>query len=385
MRLLLVIPRIVSYQGFLRELCASLAAGGADIHLASSPGSVWGEDTTRGDDLVTVHEVDLPRGIDPAGHLRAAGLLNRLIDRLRPDIIHAHFSAAIFTTAVARTPRWPATLATFHGVSFLAMSGWKARVLRVAESWAARRFDGVWVLNDEDRAGLKAVARETAVHRLDGFGVGCNLEKFTPPGGPERVALRAALGIGNDEVVFAFTGRFVDFKGFGLAVRAFQRLAAEHANARLLLIGARDAMHPTGLDPAEEAALRDSPRIIDAGYQPDVRRCLGAADVFVFPSEREGMPVCLMESLALGVPVITYAARGCRDIVRDGIDGLVLPERTVGSFHAAMERALKDEPLRRSWSWHALADRERFSRARFIAAQTRIYETSARMQSQTLA
>src|SRR5205814_10672473 len=94
----------------------------------------------------------------------------------------------------------------------------------------------------------------------------------------------------------------------------------------------------------------------------------------VFPSRREGMPVCVMEALALGVPVITCDARGCRDVVRDDVDGLVLRERTVESLCAAMGRAAADEPLRTRWAARAIADRERFSRLPFVAAQRRIYE-----------
>ena len=88
--------------------------------------------------------------MNPAAHLRAARALNRLVKTLRPDIMHPHFSAAIFTAAPARTSRWAVTRATFHGVSFLAMRGWKARLLRAMETWAARRSIPLG-LNDDDR------------------------------------------------------------------------------------------------------------------------------------------------------------------------------------------------------------------------------------------
>jgi glycosyltransferase involved in cell wall biosynthesis len=376
MRLLLVIPKLVSYRNFLRELCLSLVADGVEVHLACSAEKLWGGTGRPAEDGITMHVVEFARGMNLAKHLQAPRALDRLVRELRPDIIHAHFSAAIFTTALARTKRWPATFATFHGVAFLAMRGWKAAVLRVAESWAAGRFTAVWVLTDDDREGLRASAPGAVVRRLPGFGVGCDLEKFTPVNASRRAELRAALGIAPEQIAFAFVGRFTDFKGFHLTTRAFLQLAARHSGLRLLLIGSRDRLHPTGLDPAEEATLRNCPQVIDVGFRTDVEKCLAAADVMVFPSRREGMPVCLMEALALGVPAITGDRRGCRNVVRDSIDGLVLRNVDTGTLVAAMQRAAEDHRLRKAWSAHAVADRNRFSRQAFVAIQKRIYDSS---------
>ncbi|HEV7867437.1 MAG TPA: glycosyltransferase [Chthoniobacteraceae bacterium] len=377
MRLLLVIPKLVSYRSFLRELCQSLAAEGAEIHIACSREKLWGEDVSPAEDGVQLHGIEFPRGMNPARHVRAARELDRLVAALEPDLVHAHFSAAIFTTALAHTSRWPTTFATFHGVSFLAMSGWKAALLRIAETWAARQFDSVSVLTDDDRDGLQAAASDAVVERLPGFGLGCDLEKFAPVSARTRETLRTKLGIESGQVVFAFVGRFTEFKGFGLTARAFLQLAQTDPRVRLLLIGSRDRLHPTGLSAAEEQALKASPQVIAAGFRTDVESCLAAADVMVFPSRREGMPVCLMEALALGVPAITADTRGCRDVVRDGIDGLVLRDCAIESLSAAMRRVVGDENLRRTWSTRALADRDRFSREHFIAVQKRIYEAAA--------
>ena len=375
MRLLLVVPRIISYRGFLRELGSALAADGVEVHVACGLRNLAGDGESGDEDGVVLHHLDFTRGMHPTAHLRAARALNRLVEQLRPDVVHAHFSAAIFTTALARTSRWPTTLGTIHGVAFLALHGWKAWLLRVTETWAAQRLDAVWVLTEDDRAGLSAAAPGAVVHTLPGFGVGCDLEKFAVPGPAERAARRAALGVKPEEMVFAFVGRFTAFKGFDLVVRAFQQLAAVNPAARLLLIGERDHLHPTGLTPAEKGALQNSPRVIDTGYRDDVERFLAAADITVFPSSREGMPVCLMESLALGVPAITCETRGCREVVRDGVDGLVLRERNVAALRAAMQHAAEDPASRQRWSLAAIAGRERFSRDRFVAEQKRLYET----------
>lgn len=373
MRLLLVIPNVVSY-GFLRELCGALVADGVEVHLACSRKRLLGETAPVEHDDVRLHEIQFPRGMNPGRHLRAARALDRLVETLRPDLVHAHFSAAIFTTALARTPRWPVTIATFHGVSFPASEGWKAVVLRLVETWAARRFDGVWVLTDDDRDRLRAAARDSVVETLTSCGVGCDLARFAPPSSTSREARRAELGFARGACVFAFVGRFVDFKGFALTVRAFFRHAANDPAARLLLIGSRDPLHATGLTATEERALDRSPQVTHAGYRDDVHRYLAAADVLVFPSRREGMPVCVMEALAMGLPVITRDARGCREVVRHGVDGMVLRECTVETLHAAMARLAEDSALRQRLAANAVAGRERFGRGDFIREQKRLLE-----------
>jgi glycosyltransferase involved in cell wall biosynthesis len=375
MRLLLVIPNVITYRIFLRQLCRLLRADGVDVHIACSLDALWSAHASVEEDDVTFHPLAIPRGMNPLGHWRAARELNALVTRLAPDVVHAHFSTTIFTAALARRAGWPPTLGTFHGVSFPLVGGVKGRLLRAAESWAAGRMDEVWVLTADDRERLQAAAprARVAVHRS--AGIGCNLEEFdrarVPP--EELEALRAKLGLRPGHRVFVFVGRFVHFKGYALTVRTFLQLAASDPQLRLLLVGAVDPLHPTGLTPEEEKARANCPQIIDAGSQTAVAKYLAVSDAMVFPSQREGMSVCLMESLAMGVPAITRDARGCRDVVRDGVDGFVLPDCTVVNLAEAIRRIADSPELQRKMSAQALAGRARFDRCHFIREQKEIY------------
>ena len=142
MRLLLVMPNIVSYRSFLSELGVALCADGAEVHVACSSADlvdprvvVSGSGAPSEHAGLTIHAIDFARGMNPVAHLRAARRLGSLVDRLKPDVVHAHFDAAIFTTAIARTSRWPATIATLHGMSFPIMTGWRKMVIRRATGW----------------------------------------------------------------------------------------------------------------------------------------------------------------------------------------------------------------------------------------------------------
>lgn len=373
MRILFVVPALVSYVSFLRELEESLVAKGNEIHLACSPEDGFG----AGDRKIraTRHSIRFPRGLDPLAHWRASRELQRLVRSVQPQIVHCHSSSAAFTTALAREKDWPLTLATFHGLSFPVIGGSKGTCLRIAESWAASRMDASWVLTIDDAIAMGRVCPRAKVEVLPGFGVGCDLDRFDPDRFTpvQRKAVRAHLGFSETDTVFLFVGRFVNFKGFHLVVRAVEQITRKRPDAKLLLVGANDPVHPSGLSEEEQSKLAENRNIVQVGYQNQVEPYLAASDALVFPSNREGMPVCVMEALSMGIPVITRNSRGCRDAVRHKIDGLVLEDGSLEALAEAMTGLCKDPQTRRRMSAQAVAGRSRFSRNRFVAEQIEIY------------
>jgi glycosyltransferase involved in cell wall biosynthesis len=312
-------------------------------------------------------------------HIFAAFLLRNLIKKVQPVLIHAHFSAGIFTTALALSRNSPVAICTFQGLSFpLMTSHSRALLMRVAESYAARQFGSAWVLSEDDCVALKRISPRALVRVQPGFGLGCELQRFdsTMISDVDRNILRQKLGINEDDFVFIFIGRYVHFKGFDLSIRAFLRLASACPQAKLLLVGARDSLHASGLCAAEEKAWQESSQVIDIGWTNTIERYIAIANVSVFPSEREGMPVSLMEALSMGVPVITCDSRGCRDVVRNGIDGIVLNDRTVDRLEQAMKIFIQDVGVRKKMKAAALAGRDRFCRKQFVSTQIGIYQDS---------
>ena len=388
MRLLLIMPNIVSYRMFHTELGAEICAAGGEVHVACSSTQLSDPKAKiavaaavpehKG---LTIHTIDFARGMNPVGHFRAARTLAALVDELKPDIVHAHFDAAIFTTALARNSRWPTLLATFHGLSFPSFHGWRKALIRMATVWSIRHFDTVFVLNAENRDILRAAARRADVRMFSSAGVGCDIRRFAPPSPAERDSMRAALDFSPAHCVFIYVGRYIEVKGFAMTARAFLQLAAQNPNVRLLVVGEPDALHPTGLTPEEEEAFKKSPQIVAVGHRSDVERYLAVADVLMLPSYREGVPVCLMEALAVGVPVVTRDVCGCRDVVRDKVDGTVLKECTVETNAAEMKRLAESPEARRGLSLQALAGRDRFDRRHFVREQKEVYETVMRQKS----
>jgi len=375
--LLLVAPNITSYGAFLREVARDVGRLGLEAHCICDTRALWGGSDAFAADPVAFHTVAMPRSIDLRAHWATALRIRQIVREVRPSLVHAHFSAAIFTTALARTREWPVTVGTFHGLRFPVASGWKRPVMRAVEAWSARRLTHAWVLTDDDRRALARAAGASRVTRQAGFGVGCDLHQFSPSRfTPDaRASLRARLGFGQADLVVTFVGRFAGFKGFDAVSKGFLEAARSHSRIRLLLVGSQDPLHPTGLTPSEHDGLVRSDRVVDVGWQNDTDTFLAISDIAVLPSQREGMPVCLMEALAMGVPVITASTRGCRDVVRHAVDGFVLADCAPSQIAHAISELASSPEMRSEFSRNALAGRQRFDRRIFVAEQVRAYQT----------
>ena len=301
-----------------------------------------------------------------------------MVTRWNPAVVHAHFAAGVVAAAVARPVvsysrrRW---VGTFHGLHMAAAGSGSvaSRLTAAAEGWAARRMDTVCVLNREDAVAMRAILPQNRVHVVESSGVGCDRETFDPCRYPAkcRQDLRSLLKIRPDSLVVAYVGRRTVFKGFDVAARGFMRAGLEQAS--LLLVGAPDDAHAAGLTAAERSALAVDPRVVDAGWQRDVAPYLTVADICLLPSVREGLPVAAMEALAMGVPVVTVDSRGCRDVVRDGIDGFVLPAADADLIAETLRTVSADRDCHCRMAQAAVAGRTRFDRRRYVAAELELY------------
>ena len=300
--------------------------------------------------------------------MKAAKLLRVIIDRIQPDVINVHFSAAMFTTAIAKTDSWPHTVAMIHGLAFPILKGWRKLAIGAAERWAAKKMDAMILLNEVDKKALSNHVPEDKIKVLKSFGLGCDLQKFDRTQIPiERDLLfHRRLGVRKGDFVFIFVGRQVHFKGFDKLIRAFLSLYGDHKNLKLILVGAKDHIHATNLSPYEEDEMRKCPGIINVGWKENVSDYLLVADVNVFPSEREGMPVNLMESLSMGIPVITTDSRGCNEVVTDGHNGIIVKSNTVAQLKKAMLKLFNDEILLQTLSKNAQKGRSKYNRSHFI-------------------
>lgn len=161
-------------------------------------------------------------------------------------------------------------------------------------------------------------------------------------------------------------GRLVEQKGFDLLIEAFARVAGQHPQWDLVIVG--DGPLRTDLEHAvRRRGLQN--RVFLPGKVGNIGDWYEAAHLFVLSSRFEGFANVLAESLSHGLPAISFdCPTGPADIIRHGVDGLLVPPNDVGKLAAAMSLVMNDENLRSALAARAVEARERFSVER-IAAQ----------------
>ncbi len=338
-RLLQLIPLYDSYRFFLSEMTAALTADGHTVLTLCGMGKR--NMTFSIEQEAGCRHLDFPRGMNPLGFLKAAQSVRRAVDEFSPDVVHAHFSPAILTAALARRGsknrgiRW---LGTFQGLQFPLSTGLKRIILRHAESYAASRMDSAWVLTADDKNALRQAAPRAPVilQKTPGFGCADRFIDTPRPDSAERRQRRSEQGFDDKDLVLIFVGRLVAFKGFDLAARAFFAAQRMRPELRWIVVGGRDSIHPTGLTDAEWQHFCQHPAVTWTDFQPDALPWLDLADAMLFPTSREGMPVSVMEALARGVPVLTRKVRGCRELITEGVNGAFFESSTVDAITRAL-------------------------------------------------
>jgi glycosyltransferase involved in cell wall biosynthesis len=318
--------------------------------------------------LVDVPSLD--REPRPLRDLRALATLVRMLRREGSAILHTHTSKAGFIGRLAgRLARVPAIIHQPHGHIFYAYYGATRTALYIGlERLAARWSDRLVTLTD------RGIDEHLAV------GIGRRSQFITVPSGvptdelraraPERAAARRALGLPPDAFVVAAVGRLVPVKGFDLLVQALPALLEALPDALVLVAGDGPERERLAVR-AERLGVRDHVRLL--GSHTDVVEVLAAADVLAAPSRNEGMGRALVESMALGVPVVASAVGGIPAVVDDDVGRLIASDDS-GALAAALIEVGTDRRLRVKLADAARARADDFSTAVAEAKMLEMYD-----------
>ena len=170
-------------------------------------------------------------------------------------------------------------------------------------------------------------------------------------------------------------GRLGFEKGFDLLLLAFALCFERYPDWTLRLVG-QGAEQPRLLNLAEQLGIKHAVMFEPVTKEPE--RVLHESDLFVLSSRTEGFPMVLLEAMACGLPVVSFdCSSGPREMIRDGIDGLLVPPEDVGALAAAMATLMGDELERKRLAKRAVEVAERFSLPRVMGMWTEVFAKAA--------
>lgn len=344
MKFLLIASYPESLVKFRGPLIEALAAQGLQVHVAapelSGVPAIRDELASMG---VQTHEIGLRRtGTNPLADLGTALELCRLMREIRPDYVLGYTIKPVIYGSIAAwlagMPRRFA-LVTGLGYAFTGEASGKRLLLRKLIQRLYRfglsKTDKVFFQNPDDEAlfrqlGLLAESIPSCV--VNGSGV--NVAEYALAPLPKLPS-------------FLLIARLLGDKGVREYAQAAQLIKKRHPEVRFRLVGWIDD-NPDAIAQQELDNWVASGAIEFLGKLADVRPAIAECNVYVLPSYREGTPRTVLEAMAMGRPVITTDAPGCRETVVDGVNGFLVPIQAVDELAAAMTRFIEQPELIRS-------------------------------------
>jgi glycosyltransferase involved in cell wall biosynthesis len=291
------------------------------------------------------HAVHTSRGLYDAGSTTRE--LVRLAREIKPDLVHANsIRTGLIAAAAAAQARVP-TIAHVHDrlpqgrvPTFML----KRMVRAVDGLFACSSYvaEPLWALNPP--RPVKVVYNPVDVER---FG----------PSPVSREMARSRLGLGQSTAVLAVVAQIIPWKAQDDAVRILAELKREHPDVCLLLVGSPKFTSRAARYDSTAFAGRLDRLVSSLGVQEEVRflgerddvpEVLRAADIVLVPSWAEPFGMCVIEAMAMELPVLATSVGGPKEVITHGRDGLLLPPREPTAWAAAASRLLRDSELRGS-------------------------------------
>jgi len=333
-----------------------------------------------------VYDIEWSRNpFDPRNLTRAAARVRQIVQEGGYDIVHVHTPVASFVSRYALRPMHKKgqlqVIYTAHGFHFhrdghplknLAFLGLE----KLAGGWT----DYLVVINreDEEDARKHKIVDPERIRYMPGIGI--DLSQYNP----ERILpttiqqLRQALEVDTDQVLFSMIAAFEPRKRHCDALDA---LAALHDPGVVLAFAGVGPLQAAMVAKAKDLGVAHQVRFL--GFREDIPTIIAASRATLLPSEREGLPRSVMESMALGTPVIATDAKGNRDLLEEDV-GILVP---IGD-HQAMARAMR-YLLEHPNEARAMGERARqhiraFDLQRIIEMHEALYEEALHHQTKIL-
>lgn len=319
----------------------------------------------------TYYNIPFERNPLKPGNLKAYKELKHIIDEGEYDIIHCHTPVgAMLTRLAAKQARKQGTKVfyTAHGFHFYKGAPAINWILYYpVEKWLSRYTDVLITINKEDYERAKTFKAGKVCYVP---GVGIDLKKFNV-GYVNKEQKRKEIGVSADDFVLLSVGELIPRKNHEVVIRALSVLKQlDKLNHIEYVICGRGAYETDLKKLAEGLDVADHVHFL--GYRNDISEICNCADLFVFMSHQEGLPVALMEAMACGLPAVCSNIRGNTDLIEDGVTGL-LANNTPEEVAQSISKMKSDTTLRNRVASAALQKIKQFDLSSVEDEMSKIY------------
>lgn len=328
---------------FRRSLALALRDAGHEVILLSPPGPYGAKLQSLG---LEWHAAPMDRrSLNPLREIKLLRWLTQFMRAQQIDVVHGFtIKCAVYGSLAARWAGVPARVNAVAGMGYVFTSNdAKALILRpVVRSLLRLALGGKGarlILQNPDDVRLfqqAGLVDDTTIRLIPGSGVDCS--RFAPtdsnlrqPGARMRVVLPA---------------RLLWDKGLAEFIDAARLLKAANKPIDLLLAGDPDPGNPAAVPEATVQQWVREGLVEWLGHVDDMPALFRSVDVVALPSYREGLPKGLIEAGASGLPLVTTDVPGCREVVTNNVNGLLVPVKNASALADALARLCDDPPLR---------------------------------------
>jgi glycosyltransferase involved in cell wall biosynthesis len=287
--------------------------------------------------------VPMERKISIIKDIKCLIQLIKILKREKPDIVHTHTpKAGLLGMISAKICRVPLRIHTVAGLRYMTEAGIKRFILIMMEKITSLAANKVWA----NSISMKKILEKKNICRKEKLEVigagstnGIDLHRFSPANinELELEKIKQKIKYSKSLFYFLYIGRLVKDKGIEELIAAFESLSKENDTVRLLLVGpVENDDNPVNKDTIEK--INKSKTIQHVGWQSNIEYYFALANIFVFPSHREGFPNVLLQAGAMGCPVLCSNIPGNIDIINHNKTGILFTVADSNQLYALMKQ-----------------------------------------------
>ncbi len=345
-------------------LAQTALAAGYDVSLVTRVGD--DADTIR-DSGIRLYPLDIHRsGGNPFRETRTFLELKRIYAHEKPDIVHhVAMKPVVYGSLAARMVGVKGVVNALAGMGFVFSSSsrkarWLKPLVRRVLKYAVSPYNARLILQNTDDVrmfGEEGLIDPALIRLIRGSGV----DPSSYPAVPEN---NAGLPL------VVLPARLLRDKGVLEFVDAARILRQRGVAARFALVGEPDPLNPASFNEEDILSWQEEGLVECWGWRDDVAAVFAQANIVCLPSYREGLPKALLEAAASGRAIVATDVPGCREIVRDGVNGWLVPPRDPAALAAALHEAIRRPDLRSLYGRKARAVVEREFSLELVGAET---------------